>query len=359
MRLLDDPRAIARIDPGGMLRRVAELPEQCREAWRLGLGWKVPAAVGSAAARARQVVVLGMGGSAIGADLLQGFLGDNAPRPILVNRTYTLPRWVGPETLALVCSYSGNTEETLSAAEQARRQGAKLLAITSGGTLALWAGAHRVPLLRIPSGLPPRSAVGYLAFVPLGLFARLGWVHRTGLGVEASLSALKRWIDSSLQPAVATARNPAKKLAVSLVGRLPVLYGSAGGWEGVTYRWRTQLEENGKSLAFHHIFPEATHNEISAWFQPRLLIRRLTAVFLTDPAVHPRTLRRMEFMRRIVLGQRARAVTVSVPGRGRLERLLKLVALGDFVSVYLGILYREDPTPVERVEALKKYLVTG
>ena len=341
-----------RIDRDGMLRRVGTLPEQCREAWRQGLAWNVPASLRSA----RQVAVLGMGGSAIGADLVQGLVGEAAVRPLWVNRTYTLPRWIGRETLALVCSYSGNTEETLSAAEAARRQGAKLLAITSGGTLAGWAGRHRIPLLRIPAGLPPRSAVGYLTFGPLGLFARLGWILRNGLKVEDALAGLSRWVDSTLTPAVPAARNPAKKLAGSLRGYLPVLYGAAGGWEGITYRWRTQIEENSKSLAFHHLFPEATHNEISGWLQPKRFMPGLAAVFLTDPAVHPRTLRRMEFVRRIVLGQGARAVTISAPGPTRLERMMKLVALGDFTSVYLGLLYRIDPTPVERVEALKQYL---
>lgn len=335
-----------------MLQRAASLPEQCREAWRQGLRWKVPASTRAV----RQVMVLGMGGSAIGADLVQGMVGDAAVKPIGVNRTYTLPRWVGRDTLALICSYSGNTEETLSAAQAARRQGAKLLAITSGGTLAVWAGRHGVPLVQIPSDLPPRSAVGYLSFVPLGLFARLGWASRTELNVEESLSQVSRWIDSALQPGVLTPRNRAKQLASSLVGRLPILYGAAGGWEGVTYRWRTQIEENSKSLAFHHLFPEATHNEISAWFQPKALMGRLTALFLTDPAIHPRILRRMEFTRRIVRSQGARALFVSVPGRGRVERLLKWVALGDFTSIYLGILYRIDPTPVERVEALKKFM---
>ncbi len=335
-----------------MLQRAAALSQQCREAWRQGLRWNVPASVRTC----RQVLVLGMGGSAIGADLVQGFLGDAAVKPIGVNRTYSIPRWVNRETLALVCSYSGNTEETLSAAEQAKKQGAKLLAVTSGGKLAAWAGRHGVPWIQIPSGLPPRSAVGFLAFIPLGLFARLGWAESRDLKVEEALTALSRWVDSDLQPGVPSEKNRAKRLAASLVGRLPILYGAAGGWEGVTYRWRTQIEENSKSLAFHHLFPEATHNEISAWLQPRGLMRRLTALFLTDPAVHPRILRRMEFTRRIVKGQGAQAIMVSVPGRTRTERLLKLVALGDFLSVYLGVLYRIDPTPVERVEALKKFM---
>lgn len=352
MRFLDDPRALRRIDRGGMLRRVSALSEQCREAWRQGLAWNVPVSLRAI----RQVAVLGMGGSAIGADLVQGILGDPTPRSLWVNRTYTLPRWVGRDTLALVCSYSGNTEETLSAAEQARRQGAKLLVLTSGGALAGWAARHRISLLRIPAGLPPRSAVGYLTFGPLGLFARLGWIRRREFGAEAALTGLDRWVASSLGPEVPTARNPAKKLAESLVGRLPILYGAAAGWEGVTYRWRTQIEENAKCLAFHHIFPEATHNEISAWLQPKRMMPGLAAVFLSDPAVHPRTRRRMEFVRRIVRGQGAQVLTVAVPGATRLERLLKLVALGDFTSVYLGILYKIDPTPVERVEALKRFM---
>jgi glucose/mannose-6-phosphate isomerase len=285
-------------------------------------------------------------------------LAEHVSRPILVNRTYTLPAWVGRHTLVLACSYSGNTEETLSAAQQARRQGALLLAIASGGRLAAWARRHRIPLLEIPSGLPPRSALGYLAMAPLGLLTRLGWgdLSRLAEEVEAACRGLSQAIEQRYAPQVRVTSNPAKRMALILKGRLPILYGASGGWEGVAYRWRTQLEENAKTLAFHHLFPEATHNEISGWVHPKAVLKRATAVFLTDPAIHPRTLRRMEFTRRIIQKEGAQAIAVSVPGRHPLERLLALTALGDFASVYLGILYREDPTPVVRVEALKRYL---
>lgn len=335
-----------------MLGRAAALPDQCEEGWERGLSWRVP----SRHASLKQVLVLGMGGSAIGADLLQGAVGDCLGKPVAVNRTYTLPGWVDRQTLVLACSYSGNTEETLSAAEQARRRGANILVITSGGKLARWAKSNGFPLMQIPSGLPPRTAVGYLTFAPLGLFAGLGWVCEEGMGVGKACVGLRRYIHSELAGAVPARSNPAKRLAADLVGRLPVLYGAAGGWEGVTYRWRTQLEENAKTLAFHHLFPEATHNEISAWLNPKGLLRDLTAVFLTDPSIHPRILRRMEFVRRVIRGQGAQVKTVSVAGSTLLERMLKLVALGDFSSVYLGILYRVDPTPVVRVEALKRYM---
>ncbi len=336
-----------------MLGRAAALPDQCLEGWEKGLAWQVPASWGAS----KNLLVMGMGGSAIGADILQGILADRIPRPVAVNRTYTVPQWVGRDTLALACSYSGNTEETLSAALEAKRRGARLAAITSGGHLAAWARRERFPLLRIPAGMPPRTAVGYLVFAPLGLLVHLGWAKKGTLPVEQACAGLERFIGSRLGPLVRASSNPAKRIAAVLAGRLPVLYGASGGWEGVTFRWRTQIEENSKSLAFHHLFPEATHNEISGWLEPKSLMKKsMAAIFLTDPAIHPRIRRRMEFTRRIVLSQGAKALNVSVPGRSVMERMLGLVSLGDFVSVYLGLLYRIDPTPVERVEALKKFM---
>ena len=335
-----------------MLGRAAALPDQCRDGWERGLRW----AVSFRGSHLEKLLVLGMGGSAIGGDLLQGILQDRISRPITVNRTYTIPRWVDRKTLVLACSYSGNTEETLSAARQAVRQGARLAAISSGGELARFSRQSRFPLLQIPAGIPPRAAVGYLAFAPLGMAVRLGWVARENLSVESACAALKRFIRERLDPSVGIPANPAKKLARSLKGRLPVLYGASGGWEAATYRWRTQLEENSKTLTFHHLFPEATHNEISGWVQPRGLLKKTAALFLMDPSVHPRIRRRMEFTQRIIRDQGALSLTVEVSGASVLERMLKMIALGDFTSIYLALLYRIDPTPVERVEALKRWL---
>ena len=349
---LDDLRAIERVDRFDMVSRVAALPEQCLDAWKRGLRWRVPASL----SHVKHVLILGMGGSAIGGDLLQGMVGDKIRIPITVNRTYAIPAWVNRNTLVLVCSYSGNTEETLSAAHQANGRGAKLAAITSGGDLAAWARRIKMPLHKIPAGWPPRTAIGYLSFVPLGLLAKLGLVSRRDLPVEQACAGVQRYIEEQLSFSVKIPFNPAKQVAIKLKGRLPVVYGAAGGWEGVTFRWRTQLEENSKSLAFHHIFPEATHNEISGWVEPKAVTKKTTALFLTDPSVHPRTLKRMEFTRQLIRRERARVLELSAPGRSVLGRMLGLVALGDFVSVYLGLLYGTDPTPVERVEALKKFM---
>lgn len=343
------------MDRSGMLERVGALARMCLDGWERGLAWDLPKSLG----RQREVLVLGMGGSAIGADILQGILGDKLKRPLFVNRTYAIPGWVSRETLVVACSYSGNTEETLSALDQAARRGAQIAAITSGGKLEMWARRRRVAVLTIPPGLPPRSALGYLTFAPLGMWVRLGWLKRNLLDIKGSCQSLEQFILKELHSSVRQSSNPAKQIALQLKGRLPILYGAAGGWEGITYRWRTQLEENAKTLASHHIFPEATHNEISGWVHPKPLFPRAAAVFITDPAVHPKTRRRMEFSAGVIRREGARVLWAQVPGPSVLSRMLRLVALGDFSSVYLAFLYRVDPTPVERVEALKKFMVKG
>ncbi len=335
-----------------MLAQAAALPEQCRQGWEQGLAWAVP----SLYKNARQLLVLGMGGSAIGGDFLQGVVREAAARPIAVSRTYTIPAWVDRETLVLTCSYSGNTEETLSAAGLAMRAGAKLVAITAGGELSAFAARKRFPLLRIPSGLPPRTALGYLAFAPLGLLTQLGWVPKKSVPVEQACASLTQFIAKRLAPSVPLASNPAKQLAGALKGRLPVIYGSGGEWEAIAYRWRTQFEENSKTLAFHHLFPEATHNEISGWLEPAALVKKMAAVFLVDKSMHPRVRRRMKFTEQIVRAQKAAVQVVQVPGESVLSRMLAMISLGDFTSIYLAFLYGIDPTPVARVEALKRYM---
>jgi glucose/mannose-6-phosphate isomerase len=340
------------MDRSDMLGRAAALPQQCRDGWSWGLRWEIPASWSGL----KQILVLGVGGSAIGGDLLQGIVGDRLKRPIIVNRSYSIPGWVDRQTLILACSYSGNTEETLSATEEAAKRGARIAAVTSGGRLYSFSQRRRFPVLKIPTGWPPRAAIGFQLFAPLGLLVRLGWIAKKALPVEESCDSLERFILSKLAPQVSTSRNPAKRLARTLQGRLPVIYGASGGWEGVTYRWRTQLEENAKTLAFHHLFPEATHNEISGWVEPTALLPKMAAIFLTDPAIHPRIRRRMLFTSRIVRSQGAKLIQVNLPGRYRLERLLQMIALGDFTSIYLAFLHRVDPTPVKRVEALKRFM---
>lgn len=367
MNQLDSPAAIRRMDRSDMLGLIAGLPAQFRTGYAVGAAMPArwPEGRGGASAGAgrwprpiRQVVFVGMGGSAISGDLVKTLLTARARVPVLVQRTYDLPAFISPETLVIASSYSGDTEETLSAYTQARRRGAMLAAVTAGGRLSRLARRDGVPWGRVPSGLPPRAALGYLAAIPLGLLARAGVAPVTPAQLEVATQAMARTA-AAWGPAVPARRNLAKQLARALHGRLVVLYGADGGWEAVVARWRGQLAENAKALASSHLFPEMNHNEINGWQFPPAVLRQCTAVMLEDPALHPRVLRRMTITARIIRAAGARVLTVTVPGPTPMARLLSMIALGDTLSVYLALLHRVDPTPVDCVAALKRQLARG
>ena len=362
---LDTDAGIRRVDRSGMLGLIAQLPSQFEQGfatgWRL-TGGRWPEGRGAASSCGgqwprpiAQVAFVGMGGSAISGDLVKALLTDTAVVPLAVHRTYDVPRYVGRNTLVIASSYSGDTEETLSAYRQARQRGAMLAAVTSGGQLGRWAMRDGIPWGRVPTGLPPRAALGYLAGTPLGLLARSDVARVTERELRVATAAV-RHSQRGWAPGVPTGRNLAKRLAKQLHGRMVVLYGADGGWEAVVARWRGQLAENAKALASSHLFPEMTHNEVNGWEFPPKLLQQCAVVFLQDRDLHPRVLRRMTITARIIRRSGATILPVSVAGPTRLARMLNMIALGDAASVYLAVLHRVDPTPVERVTYLKHNL---
>ncbi len=349
MTPLDSMPAIRRLDRSDMLDLIAELPSHFDEGYATGQRLRVPGA------RPAQVLFIGMGGSAISGDLVKSLLTARARVPISVQRTYDLPAWVGPQTLVIASSYSGDTEETLSAYGQARRRGARLVAVTSGGQLARLARRDGVPWGVVPPGLPPRAALGYLAGTPLGFLGRAGVSPLTAAHLQAATAAMARTM-RAWAPEVPARRNLAKQLANRLLGRLVVLYGADGGWEAVVARWRGQLAENAKTLASSHLFPEMNHNEVNGWEFPPRLLRQCAVLLLTDWDLHPRVQQRMTITTQIIRTSGALVLPVAVPGPTPVSRLLSMIALGDYLSVYLALLHRVDPTPVARVTYLKRHL---
>ncbi len=348
--LLDDPQRRKALDPQDMAELVLRTPEFLREGWQLGLRLEAPGQT-----LPQHLLVFGMGGSGIGGDLLRGLLYDRAAFPVTVVKDYTPPSWVGPGCVVFACSYSGNTEETLSGFEAARRAGARCVAVTSGGRLAERAQASRTPCVRIPPGLPPRAALGYLLGPMLGALHRWGWVE----GLEDQLeeaAALLRELVRRWGPEVPSAANPPKQLARALVGRVPVVYAASRLSEPAALRWKTQLNENSKVYATWHSFPELNHNETVGWAlagQPEGLLH---VVVLRDPEDPPRLVRRVEITREVALGQAAGYHEVHAEGQSRLARVLSLVLFGDLVSVYLAYLNEVDPTPVAVIDELKRRL---
>jgi len=261
---------------------------------------------------------------------------------------------VGPRTLVFAVSYSGNTEETLSAYGEARAKGARVIALTSGGRLASLAREDGVPLITVPGGIAPRSATGYL-FVPmLVVLERLGLAGGISAEVEGMIAHLQE-LRTRYGVDVPTRDNPAKQLALNLAGRLPVIWGASGTTEVVAQRWKGQINENAKSPAWWNVLPEANHNEVVGLEVPADLLKKIWLVFLRDPDDHPRVGLRFDITREMA-GSVAGISEFEAGGTGRLARMYSLIYLGDYASLYLAACYGIDPGPVKAIDRLKAAL---
>jgi glucose/mannose-6-phosphate isomerase len=346
---LDDPEVLKRIDVSDMLGRVRELPRQLAQARRVAAAVELDQRHRDVDA----VLVLGMGGSAIGAELVAGLAGDRLRVPLLIHRDYGLPAWAGARTLVVAASHSGETVETLSGATAARKRGVPLVVVSTGGALGRQAEADATPYLRYEQPGQPRAALGF----------SLGLVHELLVRAELladpdpfapAVEALEDLLERNA-PSVETDANRAKQLAWSIFGRIPVVFG-AGPMLPVAHRWKTQLNENAKSWALHEPMPEANHNAIEGSLNPRELSDALYVVELREREEAEAIAARYRVVEEL-LGERAtnRSV-VWAEGPSPLARTLTAVALGDLVSVYLAILYQTDPTPVTLLAMLKERL---
>ena len=346
---LDDPAVIKRIDASDMLGRVRELPRQLSQARRV-------AATVELDARHRDVdlvLVLGMGGSAIGAELVAAVAGDRLKVPLVVHRDYGLPAWAGERTLVIAASHSGDTVETLSGAAEARRRGQPMVVATTGGALGRQATSDGTPLLRYEAPGQPRAAIGF----GLGLIHEL--LARAELLVDPDpLAPAVEGLEALLErnaPAVETDANLAKQLAWAIFGRIPIVYGS-GAMTAVAHRWKTQLNENAKAWAMFEPMPEANHNAIEGTLNPRELSDALYVVEVREREEPEHIAARYRVVEEL-LGERATNRSVYwAEGSSALARTLDAVAMGDLVSVYLAILYQTDPTPVTLLAMLKERL---
>jgi glucose/mannose-6-phosphate isomerase len=296
----------------------------------------------------KQIAVCGVGGSAIGGDILCEWLSSMAEVPCRVNRDYTLPPHVNKDTLLIVASYSGNTEESLSMLEDARKKRAKIVAISSGGQLAKICESESIPLARLPSGLVPRSTLGYMFGTMVGILERSG-VAPPDKQMEETVRILEKQI-ARCGPTVSTQDNPAKKLAHELLTPVPVIVGY-GLSRPVARRWANQLSENGKTLAFSSELPEMNHNEIVGWIKDAKA--RNFAVVVLDHDLSPAPMLRRVAATKEMIGRVAPVYSVESCGKSPLARIFSLVIVGDFVSAYVGILRRENPSTNEPIDELK------
>jgi glucose/mannose-6-phosphate isomerase len=298
------------------------------------------------------LVVAGMGGSAVGGLLARAALGDRATRRFTVSRDYGLPAWTTPDTTVLCSSYSGNTEETLTAFEAAGALGARRIVCTTGGQLAQQARAESVPVIGVPGGFYPRAAVGYMLVVALEIAALTGVGEGLRTEIDVAAAAARRlgaaWGPDSPEDSLA------KSLARKLHGTVAQIMGS-GLTAPIAYRWKTQINENAKLPAFCGELPEVDHNELVGWTSAATA-GRFAAVFLDDSDLHPRVRERIDLTRELVRPHAVVDERVASVGETRTERLVSLVLLGDLVSLYLAVLAGQDPGPIALLDELKRRL---
>ncbi len=343
--MLDDLKYIHEKDVQDALGVVAKQGAQLREMFTLQGN--------TAFGDIQNVVYAAMGGSALAALLFETWPGVNVPFEVV--RNYDLPAYVGPNTLVIAASYSGNTEETLSALEQAAAKGAQIAVITGGGKLQQAAEAKGHALVVLPKAKQPRYAVLYNSKALLTILEQAALLKEEN--VTKAVEDAADFLDQSVQawlPTVPTAHNPAKQLARELMGKSVVIYAGPKLFPAA-YKWKISCNENAKHIAWVNQFPEFNHNEFIGWSkQPA--DKPYAIVDLRSSLEHPRVQKRFEVTARLLSGMRPAPHAVAAQGKDMLEQLLWTSAFGDFVTIYLALLGGIDPAPVTLVENFKKAL---
>jgi len=344
-------KAIEKFDKLDMLGLLLDFHDQCRIAREIGIRFN-PSGKNM---KPDLILWCGMGGSAIGGDVIASYIKAKLKAPIIINRHYNIPSCVSRNTLVVISSYSGNTEETLSCYKQARAKKADILVITSGGKIEELAIKNRNMLIVIPQGLPPRCALGYSSIPAVIAFSKLGLIRLNIREIDEAADLMQK-LSNRLNPEAARSGNISLKLAGELYRKYPLIYGSVDHFEPVAYRWRTQIAENAKALASHHHFAELNHNEIEAFEPFSRTPKNLVLIMLKDERDHARVKKRMNITRDIIKKKGVKVIEVNSSGRGLLARMFSVIYIGDWMSFYLAIMNKVDPTPVHRISYLKRRL---
>lgn len=302
----------------------------------------------------KNIIISGLGGSAIGGDLIRSYTNYEIKIPVSVNRNYTLPEYASEDTLVIISSYSGNTEESVSAYNEAIAKGCRVVCISSGGEVEKIASENNHTIIKIPGGYQPRCALGYSFFCLLILFTRLGFIGDKQNNIHRTIASIK---ENSVKFAdIRSNSNAAIAIANILKNHLPVIYSSVDILDIVNLRWRGQISENAKILAYGNLYPEMNHNELVGWELNREIMKKIVVIILRDGEDNTRIVQRMDITKKIFEQFATEVIEIGGTGNGKLERIFDLIYLADWVSYYLAILNDTDPTPVDVITNLKTEL---
>jgi len=341
-----------KVDKSDMRGVLLDFPNQLEIAREIGQRFRAP----EKAINPKMILWCGMGGSAIGGDVIGSSIKDRLKVPMMINRHYNIPSFVNKDTLVVISSYSGNTEETISCYNKAREKKATILLISSGGKLVEMAIRDGVMLIVIPEGLSPRCALGYSSIPVIVAFSKLKLINLGAKEIDETIEILRK-LKSKLRPNAKVSGNIALKLARVLYKKIPFIYASIDYFGPVAYRWRTQISENAKMLSSHHLFAEMNHNEIEAFEPFSKVPKDIIVIMLKDRFDHTRIKKRMRIITDIIKRKGTKVIEVNSIGKGVMARIFSVIYIGDWISFYLALLNRVDPTPVDRISYLKKRLV--
>ncbi len=330
-----------------MFNLIYTLPEQIQDAYNLAQKHKFSSNLLS---QPVNIVITGMGGSGIGGEMLKSLFWEILDIPIIISQEYSLPAYVKPQSLVFAVSYSGNTEETLESFDVALKRKSRIVAITSGGKLLALCQKHQVDCIQIPTGIPPRCAIGYLFIPQLITLAKMGIIKNTSKEIKETINTLK------------AKRNQynlrAKTLARELVNTLPIIYATSNLFKPVALRWQAQFNENSKVFCHSNVFPELDHNEIVGITGRKNVVHPYYFLILMDEKAHYRNQLRVDLTLKIIKSQLGdiQYKKFYADGRSDLTRLFSLIMLGDLISFYLGQMQNIDPMPVLAIDILKSKL---
>jgi glucose/mannose-6-phosphate isomerase len=347
---LNNIQKIKEIDTQNMLSYIDGLPDQLLNGWQSALKQELPNIK-----NVNKVVIAGMGGSAIGGEILSAYIKPFCTVPVLIHSDYQLPEWAKSKDTLLICSsHSGNTEEVLSVYEDARSASTQVISITTGGKLAEYSQRDEKPYWKFDIDSQPRAAVGFSFSFLLALFFRLGFIPDPTEDLKTAISDMKIQ-QAHMKAELADSLNPAKRTAGQFLGRWLTIFGG-GIMTPVAKRWKTQINENAKSQANYEILPEANHNTLQGIFEPSERNPNSITVFLRASENHPRLKLRDEFTQMTMMVEGHNVTFNFIKGSTVLSQIWNGILLGDYISFYMAIAYELDPTPVPMLVELKKKL---
>jgi glucose/mannose-6-phosphate isomerase len=349
--MVNDIEKITSVDKANMLDGLARFPEQIKEAL----------AIAETIERFNfmkidNVIIAGMGASAISGDIMASLFRDKIDVPLVVNREYDLPKWVNKDTLVICISYSGNTDETLSSFKIASQKKCKIICISTGGKLQDLAEKREVPFVKIPAGIQPRAATAYLLFPSIMFLKKIGLLKAAiETDIEETIAVTQEFVNVNKKTA-AEENNLARQLAKKIHGTIPQIYGW-GIYTPISIRWRHQFNENSKVIARTDLVPECNHNDVVGWSGNPEISKQFSCVLFRDKdeeSIDMTT--RLNFMRDLFHNTAGNVIEVSPKGKSQLAKMMYLMCLGDFTSCYLAVLRGVDPSPVDIITELKKRL---